>query len=114
VEAVPAFIHRIAEKLEASQFGAGGPLTAVAMETATNCPRLNLACRAAFGAIQAAFAEKLSQAGIEACAAQEQALFIVAAIEGGVLLSRTAHNSAPLRLIASQLGDLLSSYRSAS
>ena len=107
-EAVRVFIHRIADSLEATQFSTGGPLTAVAMETASSSPRLNLACRAAFGEIQAAFAGKLFAAGLAERAAQDLALFIVAAIEGGVLLSRTGHSSAPLRLVADQLSAFLS------
>ena len=110
-EAVQSFVHRIADNVEASQFSAGGPLTAVAMETATSNERLNLACRAAFGEIQGAFAEKLSASGFTRVLAGQLATFITAAIEGGVLLSRTAHSGDPLRSIADQLAAAINSAR---
>ena len=109
VEAVRGFVQRIAEHVEQAQFSAGGPLTAVAIETATTSERLNLACRAAFGDIQAAFAEKLSSSGCDAQTAARLALFITAAIEGGTLLSRTAHSGDPLRTVADLLADTLRS-----
>lgn len=106
-EAVRQFIYRIADNVERTQFSAGGPLTAVAMETAATSERLNLACRAAFGEIQAAFAEKLLADGCEVQTAVRLALFITAAIEGGTLLSRTEHSGNPLRAVADLLADTL-------
>ena len=104
LDAIPNFVRRIADRVEAAEFSAGGPLTAVAMETAADGGRLNLACRAAFGEIEAVFAEKLSAAGgCPADTANRLAVFITAAIDGGVLLSRTAHSGDPLRTVADLL-----------
>ena len=103
LDAIPNFVRRIADRVEAAEFSAGGPLTAVAMETAADGGRLNLACRAAFGEIEAVFAEKLSAAGCLPEMATRLAVFITAAIEGGVLLSRTAHSGDPLRTVADLL-----------
>ena len=103
VEAICQFVRRIGDHVEAAQFSAGGPLTAVAMETATSSERLNLACRAAFADIQAAFAEKLIAGGCAPEQADILTTFITASIEGGTLLSRTAHSVDPLRRIADVL-----------
>jgi TetR/AcrR family transcriptional repressor of lmrAB and yxaGH operons len=111
VEAVQVFVSRIADHIELSQFSAGGPLTAVAMETATGSERLNLACREAFAAIQSVFAEKLAANGYAPESAAQLALFITSAIEGGTLLSRTAHSGDPLRRVAEVLAVTLVSFR---
>lgn len=102
------FIVKIAENVEASGFAAGSPLTAVAMETATSSERINLACRAAYGELIAAFQEKLLANGIDEGRAAELATFITASVEGGIILSRTNHNAAPLRLVARHLFNVLS------
>lgn len=101
------FVMKIAEQVELSGFGAGGPLTAIAMETATQSKRINSACREAYGMIEAAFQERLLEGGVTKTRAADLATFITAAIEGGIILSRTHHTGDPLRLVARQLRDLL-------
>lgn len=101
------FADQIAAAVEGSGFRAGGPLTAVAMETATTSERLNLACRDAYNRLCGAFAEQLVGAGYEAPRAAELAEFITAAIEGGIILSRTHHSGEPLRRIGRQIGRML-------
>jgi TetR/AcrR family transcriptional regulator, lmrAB and yxaGH operons repressor len=106
-QAVCDFILNIADHVEHSGYGAGGPLTAVAMETATQSARINLACREAYGMIEAAFREKLLGSGFTQKKADELGTFITSAIEGGIILSRTYHTGDPLRLVAQQLKVLL-------
>jgi TetR/AcrR family transcriptional repressor of lmrAB and yxaGH operons len=105
--AIEGFILQIAEHVELSGFGAGSPLTAVAMETATQSERINAACRDAYGMIEAAFREKLLVSGLPSDKAEKLAQFITAAVEGGIILSRTYHTRDPLRLVAGQLKILL-------
>jgi len=106
--AIYDFILLVAENVERSDFSAGSPLTAVAMETATQSERINLACRRAYGMLQTAFQEKLLECGFTKTKSDELAMFIVASIEGGIILSRTSHTVDPLRLVARQLKSLLS------
>lgn len=106
-KAIYDFVLNIADNVELSGFGAGGPLTAVAMETATQSERINAACREAYGMIETAFREKLLESGFRHARAEELATFITASIEGGIILSRTYHTADPLRLVAKQLRDLL-------
>lgn len=101
------FILKIADQVELSNFAAGSPLTAVAMETATKSERINLACREAYGMIQSAFREKLLESGYAKNKAEEMATFITASVEGGIILSRTYHTAEPLRVVAKQLKTLL-------
>jgi TetR/AcrR family transcriptional regulator, lmrAB and yxaGH operons repressor len=106
-KAVYDLILKIAENVELSDFGAGGPLTAVAMETATQSERINAACRNAYEMIEAAFQKKLIASGLPSPKANELAQFITASIEGGIILSRTYHTGDPLRLVAAQLKSIL-------
>jgi TetR/AcrR family transcriptional regulator, lmrAB and yxaGH operons repressor len=111
-KAIHDFILKIAENVEVSGFGSGGPLTAVAMETATGSERINSACREAYGMIESAFLDKLLLENEFAPGkAQELAGFITAAVEGGIILSRTYHSGDPLRLVATQLKILLAGYK---
>jgi len=106
-KAVHDFVLNIALHVESSGFAAGGPLTAVAMETATKSERINLACGEAYTLLQSAFQEKLLESGYTKTAANELGTFITAAIEGGIILSRTYHTADPLRAVAKQLKTLL-------
>ena len=107
-KAIHDFILLIADNMERYGFAAGGPLTAVAVETATQSERINLACREAYGMLQTAFKKKLLKSGFSRAKAAELSMFITASIEGGIILSRTSHTAAPLRLVAKQLRMLLS------
>lgn len=106
-KAIHDFIMLVAENVERSNFSTGGPLTAVAMETATQSERINQACRDAYGLLRDAFREKLLDSGFTKSKAEELATFITASVEGGIILSRTYHTADPLRLVARQLRILL-------
>jgi TetR/AcrR family transcriptional repressor of lmrAB and yxaGH operons len=107
-EAIAGFVRLIAKAVETSKFSAGGPLTTVALETVNSSERLNLACREAYGWLRNAFAEKLVAGGFAPERAAALATFIVSAIEGGIILSRTNHSGDALRQVADELGDYLS------
>lgn len=108
-EATRILAARIADAIEESGFRSGGPLTTVAMETATSSQRLNLACREAYQRLQAAFAAKLEAGGFSPQRADELAAFITAAFEGGIILSRTYHSGDPLRRVGQELAAQLRS-----
>jgi TetR/AcrR family transcriptional regulator, lmrAB and yxaGH operons repressor len=101
------FVYQIAWGVELSGFRSGGPLTTVATETVASSQRLNLACREAYQRLQSAFTEKLVSSGYTKERAAQLALFINAAIEGGIVLSRTHHSGDPLRQIGDELAQLL-------
>lgn len=107
-KAIHDFILNIADYVESSGFAAGSPLTSVAMETATKSERINVACREAYTLLQTAFEEKLFESGFTKIKAEELGTFITAAVEGGIILSRTHHSGDPLRTVAKHLKVLLS------
>jgi TetR/AcrR family transcriptional repressor of lmrAB and yxaGH operons len=107
-KAISELVLKIAEQVELSKFVAGSPLTAVAMETATKSKRINLACREAYLMLHTTFKDKLLDSEFSKSVADELATFIVASIEGGIILSRTNHNADALRLVAKQIKKLLS------
>jgi TetR/AcrR family transcriptional repressor of lmrAB and yxaGH operons len=106
-EAVRAFIRTVASYMEASDYAAGGPITTVALESATTNSRLNDACQVVYDQWQTAFAERLVQGGIGGVRAQRLAVLIVAALEGGIVLSRTAHSTKPLERVADEVATLI-------
>jgi TetR/AcrR family transcriptional repressor of lmrAB and yxaGH operons len=95
-EAVRALALGIADAVEASGFAAGGPLMMLAAESAVHSDRLNAACRTAYGQMQTAFAQKLS-------GDDDLAQFILASLEGAILLSRVEHSGQTLRRAAEHL-----------
>jgi TetR/AcrR family transcriptional repressor of lmrAB and yxaGH operons len=99
-EAVRALAFGIAGAIEQAGFSAGGPLMMLAAESAVRSERLNAACRAAYGQMQAVFAKKFS--GDTALAE-----FVLATLEGAILLSRVQHSGDPLRRAADQLYSML-------
>jgi TetR/AcrR family transcriptional regulator, lmrAB and yxaGH operons repressor len=107
LEAIPAFIRQIAHFVEASGYQSGGPLAAIAMETAATNEKINLACREAYQMIEGAFRDRLLESGFSKVRAARLATFITASIEGGVILSRTYHSGEPLREAADQIKCLL-------
>ena len=106
-EAIASFVRTIAQGVETSKFSVGGPLTTVALETVNSSERLNLACREAYGWLRDAFAEKVVAGGVAPERAATLATFIVSAIEGGIILSRTNHSGDALRQVADELGNYL-------
>lgn len=104
--ALQAFVERIAEGVERSKFRTGGPLTTVAMETATSDETVNRSCRQAYRRVQAAFEARFRQADLDVDAG-ELAVLVASAIEGGIIISRTHHSGDPLRTVGRLLGDLI-------
>jgi TetR/AcrR family transcriptional repressor of lmrAB and yxaGH operons len=112
--AVRGFALTLAGVVESGGFRTGGPLQMIALETAVTNERANLACRAAYQAVQDLVAEKLLAAGWPAAQAASLGVLVIASIDGGVLLSRTMHSGEPLRTVGEQLFAVISASRSVS
>lgn len=106
-EAISSFIRNVALNVEASSYQAGGPITTVALETAASSERLREECNRIYSGWIDAFAEKLVQGGFSLEQAQALATVIIAAIEGGIILSRTGRSGDPLRQVADYLAILI-------
>lgn len=105
--AIRRFIRMLADAVERSGFQSGGPITTVAMETASTNDRLRLVCEDIYNSWIAAFAEKLQAGGLTAAEADKQAQVVIAALEGGIILSRTRRSADVLRHVADVLGNSL-------
>jgi TetR/AcrR family transcriptional repressor of lmrAB and yxaGH operons len=103
--AIPAFVRRLAGFVAASDFRQGGPITAVALESASTNERLRLACRDAYRAWRRPFADKLRPA--YGPRAERLAALIIAAIEGGIVLARSERSEQPLLDVADEIEALL-------
>ena len=103
VEAIYRFVLDLADNAESQHCATGAPMAAVALETAANNDRLREACQAAYQMMQEPFEQKLLADGIDAERARALAIFITAALEGSVVLSRTERSSQPVRILAEEL-----------
>jgi TetR/AcrR family transcriptional regulator, lmrAB and yxaGH operons repressor len=92
----------IAGHLEESDYRHGGPLTTVALETATSNERLNAACQRAYNDLHREFVKQLV-GDFSETDARELSTTIVAGLDGGILLSRTFHSTEPMEQIARQI-----------
>ncbi len=106
-EAITAFIKNVAFHVEMSDFRAGGPITTIAMETASTSPTLRGECQRIYSGWQAVFADKLNAAGLPQARAERMAVMIIAALEGGVILCRTGQSRAPLEQVADEIGEMV-------
>lgn len=106
-EAIQDFILNVAQNVEASGYRAGGPITTVALETASTSERLRQECDTIYQSWLTAFAEKLTESGYSVERAQTLAALIIAAIEGGIILCRTRRSPLPMQKVAQEIGLLL-------
>ena len=107
VAVVDQFLTMWREQLVASDFQAGCPVVAVAVEANEEAPRLTDAAGAAFGHWQARIRSLLADAGLDPARADRLATLVVAAVEGALVLSRAQRRTDPLDAVALELRDLL-------
>lgn len=106
-DAVEHMIRLIAHGVEISDYRTGGPITSVAMEAIATSDALREECHRIYDAWQMAFANKLTQGGIDKERAKRLAILTVASIEGAVILCRTSRSRTPLESIADEIGDMI-------
>jgi TetR/AcrR family transcriptional regulator, lmrAB and yxaGH operons repressor len=99
VEAFGTFWRKL---LRASDFGAGCPVVAAALE-GERSPGVREAAGAAFARWEAQLADGLESAGVAAGRASALATLVVAGIEGAVVLARAEQSMAPLEHVTAEL-----------
>jgi TetR/AcrR family transcriptional regulator, lmrAB and yxaGH operons repressor len=114
VTAMADLIRGIARQLEKTGYREGGPLTTVALETATTNERINQACQQAYNSVHAVLVKHLKEDGFKAEHASEVSTTILAGIEGGILFSRTFHSTTPMEQLARQIEITLTAERNGS
>jgi AcrR family transcriptional regulator len=107
ITAFNAFMEASKTLLEASDFRAGCPVLAVAVEANDDAPQLIAAAANAFGSWQKALAQALERHAVPAARAKRLATLIVSAVEGAVVLARVQRNVTPLDDVARELRALL-------
>jgi AcrR family transcriptional regulator len=100
---IEALFDEYRMSLVASDFRAGCPVVAVAVEAPDDGPDLRDAARAAFERWRKALARGFGAAGIDPVRADELAMLVIAAFEGGLILSRTYRDLAPLDSVRREL-----------
>ncbi|MEI5519893.1 TetR/AcrR family transcriptional regulator [Streptomyces brasiliscabiei] len=107
VEAVDAFFGLRRERLVESDFRAGCPIVAVAVETNDEAPHLARSVAAEFARRQEALTALFLRHGLPEQRGKRLAAFVVAAVEGAVIMCRAERSTAPLEAAATEIHDLL-------
>ena len=93
-------------QLEATDYRAGCPIVAVAVEAGepdTGAAPMIERAAAAFSRWDTAIAERLRRDGVAAGRAEDLAMFIITSIEGAIVVARASRTVAPLDLVHRQL-----------
>ncbi|MEU2286549.1 TetR/AcrR family transcriptional regulator [Streptomyces sp. NPDC013178] len=107
LDAIDAFFTLWRERLLRSDFRAGCPVVAVAVETDDEAGEPARSAAAAFTRWQDALVALLLRHGLPEERSRRLASFIVAAVEGAVVLCRAEQSTAPLDAAAAEIHDLL-------
>lgn len=106
-EAIYRFMMNVALNVALSGFRMGGPITTIAMETASSSVRLRQECARIYESWQAEFAAKLIAGGFAEARAQRLAALIISTLEGGIILCRVSQSRKPLEDAAEEIALLL-------
>ncbi|MFI0776649.1 TetR/AcrR family transcriptional regulator [Streptomyces sp. NPDC021212] len=107
VRAVDAFFALWRDRLVESGFRAGCPIVAVAVETNDDAPQLARSAAAVFARWQEALAALFVRHGLTEERGRRLGAFIVAAVEGAVIMCRAEQSTAPIEAAAAEIHDLL-------
>lgn len=107
LEAVDAFFALWRDRLVKSDFRAGCPIVAVAVETNDDAPQLVRSAAAVFARWREALAALFVRHGLTAERSKRLAAFVIAAVEGAVIMCRAERSLAPLEATAGEIHDLL-------
>jgi AcrR family transcriptional regulator len=107
LDAVDAFFALWRERLIGSDFRSGCPIVAVAVEANGEAPQLARSAAAVFTRWTDALAAMFVRHGLPAERGHRLAAFIIAAVEGAVIMCRAQQSIAPLEAAAAEIHDLL-------
>ncbi|WP_406171771.1 TetR family transcriptional regulator C-terminal domain-containing protein [Streptomyces canus] len=107
VEAVDAFFGLWRDRLVESGFRAGCPIVAVAVETNDDAPQLARSAAAVFARWQEALAALFLRHGLTEARSRRLGAFIIAAVEGAVIMCRAEQSTVPIEAAAAEIHDLL-------
>jgi AcrR family transcriptional regulator len=99
VEGVRACFEGAAERLRVTDYADACPIATVALEVASTNETLRAVTADIFTSWVDSATERLERSGIDHHAARDLAIVLVAALEGGFLLSRAFKDTAPMHTI---------------
>jgi AcrR family transcriptional regulator len=102
-----AFLQGYRADLVASDFRAGCPVVAVAIESREDDTALVDEAASVFARWEDLLAETFTAAGVAAARARELALTVIASVEGALILCRARRDAAPLDAVSADLRTLL-------
>lgn len=108
VKAVQDHIHQLAALLKDETEQVGFPIGTIAAEKYSTNEPIRSACQTAFEEWSELYSTKFFEAGYSEKQAKDYGVFILAAIEGGILLSLTTKSEESLLIIADQIPFILS------
>jgi len=106
-EAIDAFFAVWRDRLVESDFRAGCPIVAVAVETNDEAPQLARSAAEVFARWREALAGLFLRNGVAEGRSRRLAAFVIAAVEGAVIMCRAERSTAPLDDAAAEIHDLL-------
>lgn len=107
LEAVDAFFASWRDRLISSEFRAGCPIVAVAVETNDDAPQLARSAAAVFARWRDALAAMFVHHGLPPERSRRLAGFIIAAVEGAVIMCRAEQRIDPLEAAGAEIHELL-------
>jgi AcrR family transcriptional regulator len=97
LDAIDAIFAGEIEILKRSGFRDGCPIASVTLDTASTVEPLRKHCGEAFASWIRTIAQGIVRSGVDENRATELATFVLAALEGAIVLSRASKNTAPLQ-----------------
>lgn len=101
--AVGAVTELLADELARSDYQRGCPLATVTLEAANDSDQIRQACEQGYAEWRELIAALLAEHGLTSDRAKTLATVVLAAVEGGLLLAKASHDTAPLREVAGHL-----------
>lgn len=106
-EALTTVIDKLVAAYDKEGTIASYTFTSIVSEMGALSEKVRMACERVYDEYERIIASKLEREGMPPDEARQNALLIIATLEGGIMLSLTRKTSAPLRVIAQQLGSKL-------
>jgi TetR/AcrR family transcriptional regulator, lmrAB and yxaGH operons repressor len=103
LKALRTLLDFTAKSLAESDFRNGCPIAAVTLDVACDRNSVRQACEGAFNTWLRMFAQHFKRIGLTEKRAKSLAILFLAALEGGLILSRAQKDLAPLNAIADEL-----------
>jgi hypothetical protein len=101
-------LHDYRDQLVDTDYRAGCPIVAVAVEAGDPGSELRDDAGAAFGRWQELLEQRLVAEGVSAARAEELAVLVIASVEGAIVLARAQRDARPLDNVHRQLRALVS------